>query len=41
MAFLTFAEAKVVAPPIVPRKYAANNVQIIKVPLREAQMKKL
>ena len=31
MAFLTFAKAKVVAPPIVPRKYAAHNVQIIKV----------
>ena len=34
MALLTFAEAKVVAPPIVPRKYAACNVQIIKTPLR-------
>ncbi len=30
MAFLTFAEAKVVAPPILPRKYLAHTVQIIK-----------
>ena len=30
MAFLTFAEAKVVAPPIPPRKNAAHTVQIIK-----------
>ncbi len=27
MAFLTFAEAKVVAPPILPRKYPAHTVQ--------------
>ena len=30
MAFLTFAEAKVVAPPILPRKCLAHTVQIIK-----------
>ncbi len=30
MAFLTFAEAKVVAPPILPRKYPAHTVQIQK-----------
>ncbi len=30
MAFLTFAEAKVVAPPILPRKYLAHAAQIIK-----------
>ena len=30
MAFLTFAEAKVVAPPILPRKYPAHTVQIIR-----------
>ena len=28
MAFLTFAEAKVVAPPILPRKFPAHTVQI-------------
>ncbi len=27
--FLTFAEAKVVAPPILQRKYRAHTVQII------------
>ncbi len=27
MAFLTFAEAKVVAPPLLPRKYRAHTVQ--------------
>ncbi len=26
MAFMTFAEAKVVAPPILPRKYPAHSV---------------
>ena len=30
MAFLTFAEAKVVAPPILPWKYPSHTVQIIK-----------
>ena len=30
MASLTFAEAKVVAPPILPRKHPANTAQIIK-----------
>ncbi len=30
MAFLTFAEAKVVAPPLPPMKYPANTVQTIK-----------
>ncbi len=30
MAFLTFAEAKVVAPPLLPRKYPAHTVQTIK-----------
>ncbi len=29
MAFLTFAEAKVVAPPILPREYPAHTVQIM------------
>ncbi len=29
MAFLTFAEAKVEAPPILRRKYPAHTVQII------------
>ena len=29
MAFLTFAEAKVVAPPILARKYPAHTVQIM------------
>ncbi len=29
MAFLTFAEAKVVAPPIRSRKHPANTAQII------------
>ena len=34
MAFLTFAEAKVVAPPILPKIHPAYAVQIIKGPLR-------
>ena len=29
MAFLTFAKAKVVAPPILSRKFPTHNVQII------------
>ncbi len=33
MAFLTFAEAKVVAPPIRPSKYSVDMIQIIKGPL--------
>ena len=32
MASLTFAEAKVVAPPIMPREHPANTAQSIKGP---------
>ncbi len=39
MAFLTFADAKVVAPPIQPSKYPAHTVQIIKCSPLEAHMK--
>ncbi len=29
MAFLTFAEAKVVAPPILSRKYQGHTIQVV------------
>ncbi len=41
MAFLTFAEAKVVAPPILPRKYPAHTDQIIKGPSKGAHLKSI